>query len=87
MRIDPAALPRLGQGRIAEVFALEAERALKLAREPGPAAPFEREAAALRLPPSPEACIRRDRAPEVGQGLLGGRLSALHGRARCPASL
>jgi aminoglycoside phosphotransferase (APT) family kinase protein len=48
MRIDPAALPRLGQGRIAEVFALNAERALKLAREPGPAAPFEREAAALR---------------------------------------
>ncbi|MCX7617856.1 phosphotransferase [Tepidiforma sp.] len=48
MTIDPGALPRLGQGRAAEVFALDARRVVKLARRPGPLAPFEREAAALR---------------------------------------
>lgn len=48
MTPDPATLPRLGSGRVAEVFALDEHRALKLAHEPGPLEPFEREAAALR---------------------------------------
>jgi Ser/Thr protein kinase RdoA (MazF antagonist) len=47
VRIDLASLTRIGQGRAAEVFALDETRVIKVARE-GAGASLEREAAAMR---------------------------------------
>ncbi len=65
---DPAALPRLGSGRVAEVFALDEHRALKLAREPGPLEPFQREAAALQAAAAAGLPVPRVHAVETVAG-------------------
>jgi Ser/Thr protein kinase RdoA (MazF antagonist) len=76
MAIELAGLRRIGQGRAAEIFALDAERVIKVAR-PGAGESLEREAEALRaayaasMPvPAPHELME-----------IGGRRALVMGRA------
>lgn len=76
MRIDLASLQRLGQGRAAEVFALDESRVIKVARE-GASAALDREAAAMRA--AHAAGLPVPAAHELVE--VGGRHALIMGRA------
>jgi hypothetical protein len=56
--IDLSKLTRIGQGRTAEVFALDEARVIKVARDGAAAASLDREATAMRRP-IPRTCPSR----------------------------
>jgi len=92
MAIDLSGLTRIGQGRAAEVYALDAERAIKVAR-PDAAAAIDREAVALRVAhaagipvPEPHDVLDVDGRRALVMGRVAG-IDMLTGFARKPWTL